>query len=188
MACQLLHVASGFALHAKVLQQMQPGMHYLRPVTRALRERVPMLAGRGDYSLLLTWYTLLEVWRPTPVDGGTAPTRLHQASEAVSILRRLNSVSCVLQQLLIGVLLPFLLFYTSQLRNRRRWRKLHLRRLGHPPRPASQYGGPAASPAEQAHPELSILPVWTLHLPQAVLLLSLSFAAGQGAELLFYMV
>ena len=63
MAFQLLHVASGFALHAKVLQQMEPGMHFLHPVARALRRRVPMLAGLSEHSLLLCWYTLLEVWR-----------------------------------------------------------------------------------------------------------------------------
>ena len=59
MTFQLLHVASGFALHAMVLRQMEPGMHYLQPATRALRQRMPMLAGLSDRSLLLCWYTLV---------------------------------------------------------------------------------------------------------------------------------
>ena len=91
-------------------------------------------------------------------------------------------------QVLVGVLLSFVLAYESQLRSRRRWRKLHLRSLGCPPGLASRPEAPAASHAERAHPELGILPVWTLHLPQAAVLLILAFAAGQGSDLLFYMV
>ena len=85
------------------------------------------------------------------------------------------------------MLVSFSLSYVSQLRNRRRWRTLHLSRLGHSLGSASD-GTPASSPAEQAYPELAILPVWTLFLPQAAVLLVLSFAFGQGADLLFYMV
>ena len=67
---------------------MEPGMHYLHPVTRALRQRVPILAGLCDRSLLLCWYTFLEVKRPPCVTKQT-PTR-HAFGAVTRELRQLG--------------------------------------------------------------------------------------------------
>ena len=95
--------------------------------------------------------------------------------------------------------------YSSQLQERRRYRSHCLRSLSFPPsstRGLVQSGAgrvPAASrlglwsapgqgerPADcAALPQLDIVPVWKLYLPQAAVLLALAFAAGRGVDVLY---
>ena len=102
------------------------------------------------------------------------------------------------------MLLGLAVHFWSQLRERQRWRRLCLSTLPSQPlgsqAPQQQSEGRETArsavtgvptswqPAQREHPELSIVHVWPLHLPQALALLILAFAAGQGGGLLYYMI
>ena len=97
------------------------------------------------------------------------------------------------------------ILYANQLQQRRRYRKQCLQSLGYPtgfdgpqpvaaPQAAKRQGpwsrnGQRAVPACQTKvPGLSIIPVWKLFMPQAVVVLLLASAAGRGVDVLRYMI
>ena len=110
----------------------------------------------------------------------------------------------------MGLLLVGVVLYTHQQQERQRFRRHYLCSLGHPTtlvdqqrlwqpttgcrlaakwlRPWSAVRRRAALSAPRELPELSIVPVWELYLPQALVLLILAYAAGRDIDVLYYMV